>query len=84
MKREFINCDCHTEGLVIDEVDGDIYIALWAYGQHGKQITFLDRLRWCWNIMIKGLPWVDCVILHKEETKKLASILYNHLIKITK
>jgi len=88
---DFIQCECHGEGLIISDdydifSDNDsfdnihnihymMYIALWSYGQQGKRLGIYQRLRWCWNILKKGLPWCDCVVLHIDALEKLCNSL---------
>lgn len=81
MTREFFNCDCHTEGLIVDKLEDETCIALWSYGQRGDKISFSNRLRWCWNILLNGLPWADCVILHETEVQRLIKTLQKHMKK---
>ena len=75
MARKFLNCSCHTEGLIVETVDNELYLAMWSLGKYGGKISLQDRLRWCWNILLKGMPWCDEVILHKTEVKKFIKVL---------
>lgn len=82
--RSWFSCDCSGEGLILDddidkvEHEGkDIYVhsinlALWEYGQGKGKMDWKERLRWCWNILKKGIPWTDAIILTPDEAEKLA------------
>lgn len=54
----FIRCECGTEGLNIiqDDETGDVYFAMWYYGQHDMGIR--HKIRWIWQIII-GKPFLD-------------------------
>jgi hypothetical protein len=76
--REFFECDCHTEGVILDsddEIPCDIYLAMWEHGSKGSRLSFLERLRWCWNILTKGLPWADQVVMRPSNAEKLAKAI---------
>jgi len=77
--REFFNCSCFTEGLILEHFDEEfsdssereIYIATWNYGKQSGEMSWKNRFRWCWNILKTGLPWTDMCILHRDEARRL-------------
>jgi hypothetical protein len=79
--KKFYECDCHTEGLMISyeyEEDGLPCIDI-AFFQHGldasKQLSFFERLRWCWHILKKGIPFRDMIILNQRTARELGEDL---------
>jgi len=82
-ERTFFNCECHTEGIILeyDKEDDQFYLALWSYGHCGNELPFWERIRWCWNILKSGLPWTDSVVLHTAEARKLAKTINDNLKK---
>lgn len=58
------------DGLLIekDAYDGDIYVALWQFGQQPMSIE--HKLRWIWSI-IKGRPFRDQIVIDPTEVQYL-------------
>lgn len=75
--RKFYNCDCGTEGIIVDHDDEDkqFYFVIWEYGQKGSQLGWWDRLRHCWKMLKSGFPYEDQTILCTEEAERLANDL---------
>ena len=80
--RKFLGCECHTEGLVIEE-DFDheykpfhiFYISFWSYGRGGHRLGLWDKLRYCWKIFTTGSPYGDMIVLHRDKALELAKYL---------
>jgi hypothetical protein len=72
-------CDCHSHGLVVERFDDEeeVYIALFERGLDGRKLSFIERIKWCWQILRYGNPWNDLIVLNKEKQKELAEFL-NH------
>ena len=69
-------CDCGCGGLSIER-DSDfpeIFISTWRYGTSIK-VSFIDRLRYCWDILRYGRPHTDEVIFNIETAKAFLSEL---------
>jgi len=87
--REFFSCDCHGEGIILDDeveiyVESKIarhsfYFALWEYGQSGTNMSFKERIRWCWKILRKGIPWADAVIMDSGDAEKFAQAILKRI-----
>jgi hypothetical protein len=78
--KHFFQCDCCMEGLVFeyDSEYKEVSLALWQYGGYSEKLDWKNRIRWCWNILRKGLPWVDQIMMKPKEARQLAqSILDN-------
>jgi len=77
--QKFIMCDCHSHALVVERFDDDeeVYIALFERGLDGRKLSFIERIKWCWQILRHGNPWNDLIVLDKEKQKELAEFLNN-------
>lgn len=75
--RHFFNCDCLTEGLIVeyDPEYQDVNVALWHYGNYTDKLDWKQRIRWCWNIIRKGLPWADSVSMKPAEARRMAETI---------
>ena len=73
--HKFIECDCGAEGIMLSTEDcltdsprengqRQIYLAFFQNGWNGKQLSFSQKLRWIWQILTKGIPFGDTVILN--------------------
>ena len=73
----FLMCDCYSHALFVEKFDGDkeVCISLFERGYSGKRMSWFERLRWSWRIIIRGHPWTDSVILNEENQKKLRGFL---------
>jgi len=73
-KEFFINCSCHAEGLLISKFDkNEIYISFYSSGINPKNMNFLSKLRYIWQVLIKSKPFEDQIVLNNKELKKLIS-----------
>jgi len=72
--HKFIECDCGAEGIMLsseDRLTGNkkedaqrmIYLAFFQNGWNGKELCWKDKIRWCWQILTKGIPYGDTVVL---------------------
>lgn len=81
-RRVFFGCDCHTEGVVIeDDFDPDykplhiFYLSFWTLGRQGRSLGLWDRIRYCWQILKTGLPYGDMIVLHRDKAIELGKFL---------
>ncbi len=78
---KFYECDCHDEGLMMSydtNYDGiaSIDIAFFNMGiDNSRKLTLKKKLRWCWHILLIGIPFTDMVMLNQTEAKRLAKDL---------
>jgi len=79
----FLMCECYSHALFVEKFhdEPEVSISLFERGYDGKQIGFVERLRWCWRILTKGHPWTDSVILNKDNQKHLSDFLNESLKK---
>ncbi len=74
--KKFYECSCGSEGIMTSyEDEGEVYLAFFNNGFNGKQLGFKGKLRFCWQILRKGFPWTDCVVLDKKVAKELGQDL---------
>lgn len=73
----FLMCDCHSHALYVEKFkdEEEVCISLFEHGYDGKRMTWFERLRWCYRIIIHGHPWTDSVILNTENQTKLKEFL---------
>ena len=68
-----IKCECcsHAVEFSHDEEMGQVEISLWNYGHSGTRLSFRERIRWSWHILVTGNPWVDMVTLNYSKMDKV-------------
>ena len=73
----FIKCACHGEGMGVDydSEDGHYYFSYWSYGLSSRKLSWRQRLRYCWEVLWKGRPFNDELILTKEGVMKLENFI---------
>jgi len=61
----WILCECGCEGLHIEKDDecGDVYLAIFQFGQHPMSIE--NKIRWIWRI-ICGRPFNDQIVVGQQ------------------
>ena len=77
-KTLFIPCSCKSEVLVI-EYDHEINMADFAifenYTNYGKKMSLWQRLRYCYKVLFEKKPYVDQMMLDKNQLKDLQKFL---------
>ena len=83
MKNIDLECSCFTEGIriqVIEDFPKTFEFSFWQYGFGDKRkLSFSDKLRWIFQIIIKGVPYSDMVILDIEKAIILKDFLKENL-----
>jgi len=76
-KSLFLICDCYEHGLLLEKFEGEneLCLSLFERGLNGRNLSFKERLRWCWQILRHGNPWSDYIILNEENQKQLKDFL---------
>lgn len=80
--KVFISCNCGSEAILLErdpypeniELPKDVYMSFFRYG-HNEYFPWSLRLKYIWQIIRKGHPFSDCVILNNEEQEKLIEFL---------
>jgi len=80
MKKDdsmFLICEGYSHALFVEKFqdEEEVYISLFERGYTGKRLSLIERLRWCFRIIIHGHPWTDSVILNIDNQRKLKRFL---------
>ena len=78
----YVQCDCGAEHIFItpqdfDNLDEGLYMAILA-NEYAK-VSFWNRFRHIWYILIHGVPYTDQVCLDYNEVKQLEKYLSNYI-----
>ena len=77
-KTTFILCDCRSEVLVLDHdfeyglTELSIYENMSSYGH---KMSFWQKLRYIYQVLVHNTPYSDQIILNKEQLKDLGSFI---------
>jgi len=76
-KSEFIRCECYGEGMGIDfdPEDGLYYFSYWASGLSGGRLSIRDKIRYCWQVLVKGKAFNDELIMSRKSVNELINFL---------
>jgi hypothetical protein len=83
----FQECSCHGEALTIEPVyrDHDFYFSYWKQGFGDfHNLSFKQRLRWCWQLLTKGAPYTDFVIVNADDALKMSRYILDHYEEMSK
>ena len=86
MIEKFILCDCKTEGILLSE-DKEInlmYLSFFQYSYNPTKMSLYQKLRYCWQVLIKGEPFDDEIVLNKENSRELVKELNKFIKKHSK
>ena len=80
-----VKCVCHGEALEVThwpnkDCPDEIWFSIWQQG-FTVPLCWRERFRWCWNILRKGKPWKDNIILTPEKAKEVADFINQHVNK---
>lgn len=84
-KIEIVRCKCKGHILTVerDEEYNDNCISFWTLGHDGNY-DWIFRLRLIWQVITRGHPYTDTIILNRRETQKLIKILSKNIYKKSK
>lgn len=77
-KTTFILCDCRSEVLVLDHdfeyelTELSIYENMSSYGH---KMSFWQKLRYIYQVLVHNRPYSDQIILNKEQTRHMVDFL---------
>jgi hypothetical protein len=77
-KTTFILCDCRSEVLVLDHdfeyelTELSIYENMSSYGH---KMSFWQKLRYIYQVLVHNRPYSDQIILNKEQLKTVGSFI---------
>jgi hypothetical protein len=82
-----IECACHGEGIMVTNHKGEEFVEMAFFcksengiGPNTEKLSFGQKLRYIWHILITGKPYGDMVILNRENTKLLCNTLFRILM----
>lgn len=86
MHKKIIECECFTEGLVVDIERDDKYQCLilttWAIGKDGKTLPWHIRLYYAWLLLTQGRVFIDELIFDKDGAYELADEIRHEASKL--
>lgn len=75
----FVTGDCYGHALYLeayhDEPEHDLYVSLFERGVDGKAMSWSNRFRWAWHIIVNGHPFTDMVTIDKDKVKDIQRYL---------
>lgn len=76
-KSEFIKCECWGEGMGIDfdPDDGLYYFSYWSNCITNGRLSWRQKLRYCWQVLVKGTPFNDQLIFDQKSVDQLTHFL---------
>lgn len=71
-----LKCSCGYEEIEFykDPECNNLEISIWRRG-HSLPMPMLERIRWAWHCLRKGLLWADEIILTEGQSKKIVEFL---------
>jgi hypothetical protein len=70
-----LKCECSAESLeIVHDVD-DYYLSIWKAGIDGQKVSWPQRLKHCWQILRKGSPYGDQLVLSSKKMKQLKNFI---------
>jgi hypothetical protein len=75
----FVKCTCHSEGLMVEADEDNLYLSIWERGYgHDSTLSWRQKLRYIWQILIRGKPYGDQIVLDREGCFTLSKALIEH------
>lgn len=77
--KKYISCSCESETILLQKFKGEneVYLSLFSRGLNIKRYGILDRVRHIWQIITKGFPYTDEIVLDKKRALQLSKELKN-------
>ena len=75
--KRFIMCACSGEGLVLEKFknEEEVYLAIFGRGLNIQRYGWKSKIRHIWQILTKGFPYTDEIVLTKKDALYLAKSL---------
>ena len=77
--KQMYYCQCGTEGILVshfmDDDTHEVYLSLWGQSPGMRDYSWRGRLRHIWDIIRKGYPYIDDVVLSEEDAMRLGGYL---------
>jgi hypothetical protein len=81
--RKFIPCECNAEGIMIGYFDDvkEVYLSFFRnYWKNGFSLS--EKCRYIWQVLSKGEPYLDEVLLNKSSLIEFRNALNEALVLI--
>ncbi len=77
-KSTMVLCECGSEAIQVSWWDDEpeVFLSNWTSGLPNTGIVWKHRIKHIWQIITRGHPYTDSVILSPDEAKKLADALW--------
>lgn len=72
MAGMFLKCACCVHALNVEKEDGEWSFAVWEWYPYGGKLGRKQRLRFIWQVLRRGLPYGEHVILKQADAIRLA------------
>jgi hypothetical protein len=75
--KKYISCSCESETILLQKFknEDEIYLSLFSRGLNIKRYGIFDRIRHIWQILLKGFPYTDEIVLDKKRALELSKII---------
>ena len=82
LEKQFLQCDCGSEYLVLEPQDIDyledgLYMSMWSLAYNKP--SFWHRFRHIWYTLTHGKPYTDQICLDLKKVKELEMYLKNYI-----
>jgi len=81
-KELFVKCSCYGEGALFSAPIEDkgtidmLYVSFWSQGLGDpRYLRFKDKIRFIWQVIRKGRPYEDELVLVKKEAEEIRNYL---------
>lgn len=70
-------CACNSESVVLEKYKGEkeIYLSLFGRGLNVQRYNWKSKLRHIWQILTKGFPYTDEIVLSQKDALNLSKLL---------
>lgn len=84
MSEIYVKCSCHGEGLYInyEKEDKLYYFSFFSIGYRCGKLSFLNKLRWIWQILFRSKPFDDQLVFNKEEARSISDFIRTNSVEI--
>jgi len=65
-------------GVDYDKDEDHYYFSYWQYGFSNRRLSWKERLRYCWNVLVKGKAFNDELILNQQSVDRLIDFLLGY------
>lgn len=72
MNEEFYICECGCDAISVTIDDDYVCLSMWTIEPDSEVFSWKNRIRLIWQIIKRGHPCLDSIILSKDKAKELA------------